>query len=130
MRLFKTFEAQTNAMEKSQHERARGSERKKTRAPKPQVSAAEIREKVQEHFKPKVEVDRADLSKIAQAKNQVSKPAQDKPEPELTRPSDVGLNDPQDPATIGKLKDILSKGAFNFNPREREALEKILADKD
>lgn len=40
--------------------------------------------------------------------------------------SDVNLNDPKDPTTQEKLKSILSKGAFNFNPREREALDKIL----
>ncbi len=40
--------------------------------------------------------------------------------------SDVKLNDPKDPTTQEKLKTVLSKGAFNFNPREREALDKIL----
>lgn len=40
--------------------------------------------------------------------------------------TDVNLNDPKDPATSEKLKSIISKGAFNFNPREREALDKIL----
>ena len=40
--------------------------------------------------------------------------------------SDVKLNDPKDPETQEKLKSVLSKGAFNFNPREKEALEKIL----
>jgi hypothetical protein len=42
--------------------------------------------------------------------------------------SDVKLNDPNDPTTQEKLKSILSKGAFNFNPREREALDKILSN--
>ncbi|MBP9680704.1 MAG: hypothetical protein KBD76_04825 [Bacteriovorax sp.] len=40
--------------------------------------------------------------------------------------SDVKLNDPKDPNTQEKLKSVLSKGAFNFNPRERETLDKIL----
>jgi hypothetical protein len=40
--------------------------------------------------------------------------------------SDVKLNDPKDPNTQEKLKSVLSMGAFNFNPREREALDKIL----
>lgn len=40
--------------------------------------------------------------------------------------TDVNLNDPKDPTTSEKLKSIISKGAFNFNPREREALDKIL----
>lgn len=42
------------------------------------------------------------------------------------RASDVGKNDPTDPATVGKLKDILSKGAFKFSDKEKEALSKIL----
>ncbi|MBI2520524.1 MAG: hypothetical protein HYV97_08900 [Bdellovibrio sp.] len=45
-----------------------------------------------------------------------------------TGPSDVGLNDPNDPATRGKLKDLLSKDAINFNERERGVLEKILKE--
>ena len=40
--------------------------------------------------------------------------------------SDVQLNDPQDTNTQEKLKAVLSRGAFNFNPKEREALDKIL----
>lgn len=40
--------------------------------------------------------------------------------------SDVGTNSPSDPATSEKLKTVLSKGAFNFNPKEREALDRIL----
>lgn len=40
--------------------------------------------------------------------------------------SDVGLNDPTDTTTTEKLKTVISKGAFNFNSREREVLDKIL----
>lgn len=46
--------------------------------------------------------------------------------PPTERPSDVGKNDPKDPATVGKLKDLLSKGAFKFSDKEREALSRIL----
>lgn len=42
--------------------------------------------------------------------------------------SDVKLNDPNDSNTQEKLKTVLKNGAFNFNPREKETLEKILAD--
>jgi hypothetical protein len=42
--------------------------------------------------------------------------------------SDVKLNDPNDSNTQEKLRTVLSKGAFNFNPRERETLEKILGN--
>lgn len=46
---------------------------------------------------------------------------------DLTIKSDIALNDPKDTNTQEKLKGALSRGAFNFNPKEREALEKILA---
>lgn len=42
--------------------------------------------------------------------------------------SDVGVNDPTDSTTTEKLKTVISKGAFNFNSREREVLDKILND--
>ncbi len=41
--------------------------------------------------------------------------------------SDIAKNDPKDTNTQEKLKSVISKGGFNFNPKEREALEKILA---
>ncbi len=41
---------------------------------------------------------------------------------------DVGVNDPNDLATHGKLKNVLSMGAFSFSDKERAALEKILKD--
>lgn len=46
---------------------------------------------------------------------------------DLTIKSDIAHNDPKDTNTQEKLKMALSRGAFNFNPKEREALEKILA---
>ena len=42
--------------------------------------------------------------------------------------SDVKLNDPKDPTTQEKLRSVLTKGAFSFNPREKETLEKILGN--
>jgi lipopolysaccharide export system protein LptA len=41
---------------------------------------------------------------------------------------DVGKNDPNDLATHGKLKRVLSMGAFSFSDKEKAALEKILKD--
>ncbi|MDO9183866.1 MAG: hypothetical protein Q7U04_15735 [Bacteriovorax sp.] len=41
--------------------------------------------------------------------------------------SDVKLNDPNDSNTQEKLKMVLKSGAFGFNPREKETLEKILS---
>ena len=40
-------------------------------------------------------------------------------------PGDLS-NNPRDPATIGKLKDVLSGGTFPFSEKEREVLGKIL----
>jgi hypothetical protein len=42
--------------------------------------------------------------------------------------SDIAKNDPKDTNTQEKLKMVISKGGFNFNPKERDVLEKILAD--
>lgn len=47
---------------------------------------------------------------------------------EKTAVGDVGLNDPNDLATHGKLKSVLSMGAFSFSEKERAALEQILKD--
>ena len=41
--------------------------------------------------------------------------------------SDIAKNDPTDTNTQEKLKTVLSKGAFNFNAKEKEALERILS---
>lgn len=41
--------------------------------------------------------------------------------------SDVKLNDPNDSNTQEKLKSVLRSGAFSFNPKEKDTLEKILA---
>jgi len=40
-------------------------------------------------------------------------------------PGDLS-NNPRDPATIGKLKDVLNGGTFPFSEKEREVLGKIL----
>ncbi len=48
---------------------------------------------------------------------------------DYTVKSDVGLNHPLDTNTSEKLKTVLSKGAFSFNPKERDVLEKILSDR-
>jgi hypothetical protein len=44
--------------------------------------------------------------------------------------SDVGSNDPKDETTTEKLKTVLSKGAFSFNPKEREVLSRILGNEN
>ncbi|MBY0416022.1 MAG: hypothetical protein K2Q18_17760 [Bdellovibrionales bacterium] len=46
---------------------------------------------------------------------------------DLTLKSDIALNDPKDTNTQEKLKAVLSRGAFSFSSKEKEALEKILS---
>jgi|SRR5690606_34293506 len=131
MRVFKTLEADGVPMEKSPGHQAQKKTAKSSRPPRENLSANEIRSKVNEHFSPKPEADKVEFSKFSKVKNdQDHKKVEDTPEKELSKPSDVGLNDPNDPATVGKLKSVLTKGAFNFNPKEREALEKILSERD
>lgn len=47
---------------------------------------------------------------------------------DLTIKSDIALNDPKDTNTQEKLKAALTRGAFSFSAKEREALEKILGN--
>jgi hypothetical protein len=114
---------------------------------KQEVSASEIREKLASH----VETSNTAKSKIVQKNNskplgsgfmnEDAKPIVTSPETEGAEPtekisslkkshlllSDVKLNDPNDSNTQEKLKSVLKMGAFNFNPKEKDALEKILA---
>tara|TARA_R110000868_G_scaffold304021_4_gene564517 strand:+ start:1566 stop:1961 length:396 start_codon:yes stop_codon:yes gene_type:complete len=130
MRLFKNFEPGANQMDRPNRQTKSTKKEKSARTPKESLSAAEIKNKVQEHFKPKPEVDKVELSKFSKIKNETEHDKEKEvEEKEVKVPSDVGLNDPNDPATVGKLKDVLTKGAFNFNPKERETLEKILAER-
>ncbi|PIP89122.1 MAG: hypothetical protein COW01_16200 [Bdellovibrionales bacterium CG12_big_fil_rev_8_21_14_0_65_38_15] len=136
MRLFKNMEPSVDRMEQSR-KRSQNSPTKKSkhaRAPKETVSASEIRNKVEEHFNPKPTKDSVEVSELSKVKNAKAmkvevKEVDESTEKEIRPPSDVGLNDPNDPTTVGKLKDVLSKGAFSFNPKERETLEKILNDR-
>lgn len=77
------------------------------------VAFAKKKVEVVEVEAPKIEANQTDEIKTPNTKD-------------LTLKSDVALNDPKDTNTQEKLKTVLSKGAFSFNPKEREALEKIL----
>lgn len=79
-----------------------------------------------EEIKPVVDpaaVAAAKEAKDAKAEEEIKTPNTK----DLTIKSDIALNDPKDTNTQEKLKTALTRGAFNFNPKEREALEKILA---
>lgn len=128
------------------------SSKKKMAAPeKKEMSAAAIKEKLAAHvetsdvsknmaikntkklgenfmsdaIKPIVDTVSVDAPKIAkgEAEEEIKTPNTK----DLTIKSDIALNDPKDTNTQEKLKTALTRGAFNFNPKEREALEKILA---
>lgn len=88
--------------------------------PKKEMSDSAIREKVAAN---------AEISEAAKMKAIQSKPKLGegfmKSGDHLLK-SDVQLNSPEDPVTAEKLKAVLSAGAFNFNPKERDVLAKIL----
>lgn len=97
------------------------------------LSAEEVREKIGAHL----ELSRTSKEK-AMLKNQEKLGAgflnsdkevnSDPNFPDKIMRSDVGLNNPDDSNTKEKLKSALSMGAFNFNPKEREVLDRILKD--
>ncbi len=91
------------------------------------ISAEEIRAKVAANKSQTPEKlklgEKLGLSRYEKDGNEIDTKAGTK---SLERPSDVGLNDPNDPATRGKLKNLLSNGAVTFNERQRGVLEKIL----
>lgn len=116
---------------------------KRTSAPpKKEISEREIREKLAAH----VETSNTAKSQIIQKNskalgagfmNEDFKPQVEVEENEKKEGSvkdahlllsDVKLNDPNDSNTQEKLKSVLKTGAFSFNPREKEALEKILGN--
>jgi hypothetical protein len=93
-----------------------------TKAP---ISDAEIREKVAAN---------TEISSAAKARAKEARDSQKLGEGFMKAPedhvlkSDVQLNNPEDPVTTEKLKSVLSNGGFNFNPKEREVLSKILEE--
>jgi Zn-dependent metalloprotease len=123
--------------------------RKKVEGPaKKEISDAEIKEKVAAHAttsdaaknmaaknskklgdgfmnadaKPVVEVVNVEKPEVKVEEDEIKTPNSK----DLTLKTDIAKNDPTDTNTQEKLKTVLSKGAFNFNSKERDALEKIL----
>ncbi len=87
----------------------------------PPASAQEIRDKVELSKAGKGE-------RPAPAKQVVPMDQESTVEAAEAAPA-VSLNDPNDPATVGKLKDMMKGGAVNFSEQQRGVLEKILADR-
>jgi hypothetical protein len=105
------------------------------------ISNQEIKEKLANHVQTSNSAKSLSIQKSSKPlgsgfMNEEVKPKFLEKEPELVDSvkdshlllSDVKLNDPKDSNTQEKLKTVLKNGAFNFNPREKETLEKILAD--
>ena len=134
---------------------ARRAKRKAAKQPKPpreNVSADQIRARVQANAAKNVEQHKMTKAKLAKFKSEKLADLQDtdkaaevankhkvamiklgklapKKVAEKAEPKgDVGTNDPSDLATHGKLKSVISMGAFKFSDKEKAALEKILKD--
>ncbi len=128
---------------RSTSKEAKGISRVKAEKPiRKDVSSSEIREKLA------ARVETSEAAKVLAAKNSSQKlgdgflSEEIKPKLEIpvneeeTTPnkkdfilnSDIANNDPKDTNTQEKLKSVISRGGFNFNPKEREALEKILGN--
>lgn len=136
---------ESNAPKEGAAVKKSGKGRKHAAVPeRPEVNDREIREKLASH----VETSNTAKSQVVQKNSQAlgagfmsdKAPApmavaadkeDDKKEGSLKEShlllSDVKLNDPNDSNTQEKLKTVLRNGAFNFNPREKETLEKILS---
>ena len=97
--------------------------------PRPKLSENEIREKIEQHrqkIQDKLTV--SDKSKMILKKSKNKEKFEELDETKAPKVSQVGLNNPKDPNTTIKLKNILSAGSFNFSDKERTALEDILKE--
>lgn len=145
MKVFNNFEV-SKAQEREREDRVGGSSSQKSklkeRPPKKAFSEGEIRTRVERGLK-KREIQEAAkfntqktgdtfLNESALVKVKPVAPAvmMDSQEA-ITKAEDVVIgdvqkNDPSDPVTHGKLKTVLSKGAFSFSEKERDVLAQIL----
>jgi ribosomal protein S24E len=139
MKIFNDSSSQISQSPKGDSKKlSRRSNRRTDLHDKPSVSDSEIRDKLAAH------VETSNTAKMQMKKNNqkfgdsflneskipakiVRREAIAEEAPAESSPSsDIALNDPKSPETQEKLKSVLSKGAFNFNSKEREALDKIL----
>jgi hypothetical protein len=95
-------------------------------APKRTLSESEVRAKIKQLQGGRAG-NTAQISNKAQALNKKSHALKATIRGEDHPPGDVAANNPNDPLTHHKLKSLLGGGGFDFNPKERLALEKILA---
>lgn len=96
---------------------------------RPTLSNEEVKEKLAAHVElsKKSNPPKFDQALGAGFLNEKTPPASP---PDHLLKTDVDKNDPNDSSTTEKLKSVLSKGAFSFNSREKEILDKILSDRN
>lgn len=92
---------------------------------KKSMSDSSIREKLEEHTKVGRSAEKAKIESSAKLGEGFLNDKTKLPENSLVK-SDVGSNLASDSNTSEKLKTVLVSGAFGFNPKERENLERIL----
>jgi hypothetical protein len=138
----KIFNDSSSQVRKSQGGEGKKASRKQNRrgdtVEQPHVSDRDIREKLASH------VETSNTAKMQMKKNTqkfgegflneekipnpIVKEEFHSEEVSIETPikSDIATNDPRSSDTQEKLKSVLSKGAFSFNPKERDALDRIL----
>ena len=138
----KIFNDSSSNLRQSQSSEAKKQSRKSGRrgdpVEKPHVSDRDIREKLATHVessttaKLKMKKNTQKLGEGFMNENKIP-PAIVKEElqskelsDETSVLSDIATNNPKSLETQEKLKSVLSKGAFSFNPKERDTLDKIL----
>ncbi len=120
MNILSTFENKLHGPSKTKTESVQVEDKsRQLRPPKLNLSAQEIRDKVETHFGRK-KVSPPPTNALVQE-------AVEKEEEPVVM-SDIGLNDPKSAATQKKLRTALHEGSFNFSAKEKEVLANILGN--
>jgi len=120
-----------SAFDKQQHNVDQRKKRKISNNEKKQSTKAEYKEFGRPDFTDEEVRERILKHRQTQTRSQeMAKKQKDKQSISTVRilESDIKLNNPNDPATIGKLRTLLKNGAFKFSEKERQVLAKILAE--
>lgn len=147
MKIFSRDEQRPNSTKPTKSDGSKKSKSKKSAPEKASISDSAIREKLAAHVETSNTAKSQVIKKNSEALgagflNPEAKPFLVKKEARVAEGeeavgpsvkeshlllSDVKLNDPNDSNTQEKLKSVLRNGAFSFNPKEKETLERILA---
>ncbi len=118
---------QETSIRKNGKKSARKNNRKnQPKPPRENVTADQIRAKVNAFSAKNIEQAKLTKEKLARFNAQKLPDLEDADK--AAHKGDVGVNNPNDLATHGKLKHVLSMNAFSFSDKEKAALEKILKD--